>query len=409
MPLISVIVPTRERCETLGPALRTLCNQDFADCEFIVSDNASEDDTAAVVAGFSDPRIRYIRTPRRVSMTSNFNFAIEHSRGDYVISIGDDDGLTPGALTALAELIRHTGADAISWLKAVYHWPNHVLADKRNTLHVPILSGAWNVSARAALLATTWSLLRWDYLPIIYHGLVKRAVLDRLRAKTGVFLKHEIPDVYSAVAISTQIENYLYIEYPYSIHGHAATSNAAAFQRSLQSGSVPENDNVERFWREAEMAPPKEFSSKGLSLDTPGILECLYRVREVCLDGRLFIPVSAWLYRFARDARSVGEPLRSESLKVIEEFAARHRRKNLFRFLVRVFGRPLDDPPAGAAPLVVSYGRLVLRGEAFGLRTIEDAAGLTARIRFPPKSPNLLPAGLGELLRLRRAERKWTS
>jgi glycosyltransferase involved in cell wall biosynthesis len=87
MPFISVLVPTRERSETLYFALKTLCAQDFADAEFIVSDNASEDDTASIVAGFKDPRVRYIRTPKRVSMTSNFNFAIEHARGTYVIAL----------------------------------------------------------------------------------------------------------------------------------------------------------------------------------------------------------------------------------------------------------------------------------------------------------------------------------
>jgi hypothetical protein len=410
MPFISVLVPTRERSETLYFALKTLCAQDFADAEFIVSDNASEDDTASVVAQFKDPRVRYIRTPKRVSMTNNFNFAIEHARGAYIVSIGDDDGLTPGALTALAELAGRFDADAISWTKGVYCWPNYPHPDQRNRLSVPILTHAFNVSAHAALRGTTWGLLHWNYLPIIYHGLVKRRVLERLRTKTGMFLANEIPDIYSAIAISTQIENYLFIEYPYTIHGHAGNSNAAAHVDRTQKGTIPQNDPITRFWKETEIEPPREFSSREVGpLDSAGILECLYRVRELCLDGRLFIPVSPWLLRFARNARVIAEPLRTESLQAVEKFAAKHRRKLLFRALVKVFGKPLGNPRADAASPVVSNGKLILRGEEFNLATIEDAANLTARIRLPPSSPNLRPAGLLDLLKIRNSHRKWWS
>ena len=80
MPFMSVIIPTRERCETLHSSLQTVCGQDFADAEFIVSDNVSGDDTAAIVASFNDPRIRYIRRPKRLSMSDNYSLALSHAR-----------------------------------------------------------------------------------------------------------------------------------------------------------------------------------------------------------------------------------------------------------------------------------------------------------------------------------------
>jgi glycosyltransferase involved in cell wall biosynthesis len=406
MPLISVVIPTRERCETLKFALKTLCNQDFADCEFIISDNASEDDTAAVVAEFSDPRIRYIRTATRLSMTGNYNFAIEHALGTYITAIGDDDGLTPGALTALADLIRTTGTEAVSWRPAAYYWPNHPLEAKRNWLFVPIRSEAWNISARAALLAITWALVRWDRLPILYHGMVKREVLERLRTKTGMFLKSEVPDVYSAIAIATQINSFVSVDHPYSIHGFSASSAAASFQLGWDKGVVKENDNVSRFWSETTMEPPAEFSYIGLRMEGAAILESLYRVRDVCLDGRLFIPFSLWLYKLAREIRFIKEPARSQSVDRVAELAARHWREFLFRLLVKYFGKPIPDIDR---PPLVSMGNLVLRGDEFALQTIEDAARLTAKIRRPPASPALRPAGLREIFQTRRVTRSWMS
>ena len=159
MPLISVIVPTRERCETFHSALKTICGQDFADAEFIVSDNVSEDNTADVVASFNDPRLRYIRTPKRLGMSGNYGFALGHARGTYVTILGDDDGFIPGALSVLAQWVCATNVDAVSWQEATYYWPSYSLPERRDRLQVPVLDVNWKVSARAAFTATKWSLI----------------------------------------------------------------------------------------------------------------------------------------------------------------------------------------------------------------------------------------------------------
>jgi len=103
---MTVVIPTRERCATLPFALRTCIEQDYADLEILVSDNASRDDTAAVVATFHDPRIRYVNTGTRCSMTRNWEFALQRVTGDYVTFIGDDDGLLPGAVRDVAAFSR---------------------------------------------------------------------------------------------------------------------------------------------------------------------------------------------------------------------------------------------------------------------------------------------------------------
>jgi glycosyltransferase involved in cell wall biosynthesis len=83
-PSITIIIPTRERHETLGASIRTCVEQDYADLEILVSDNASEDSTKDTVSRFKDPRLRYIRAPKRLSMTENFCFGLEHARGTYM-------------------------------------------------------------------------------------------------------------------------------------------------------------------------------------------------------------------------------------------------------------------------------------------------------------------------------------
>src|SRR5208337_997088 len=122
-PLLSVIIPTRERPETLQYALQTALDQKSRNFEVIVSDNFSQDNTAQVVRSLSDPRIRLINPGRRLSMCDNWDFALLHAAGDYVTFIGDDDAIVPGALDKLEASILTTHCLAYRWPMPAYIWP----------------------------------------------------------------------------------------------------------------------------------------------------------------------------------------------------------------------------------------------------------------------------------------------
>ncbi len=121
VPKLSIIVPTRERSDTLFHTIRTLVSQDYGDCEFLVSDNASQDATRDVVSSFSDHRIRYINTGRRLSMSDNWEFALGAVRGEFVTYIGDDDGFIPGAVTKAMRLLEESQMSALAWDKIAYN------------------------------------------------------------------------------------------------------------------------------------------------------------------------------------------------------------------------------------------------------------------------------------------------
>ncbi|MGZ8158598.1 MAG: glycosyltransferase family 2 protein, partial [Methylobacter sp.] len=67
MEKYTVIIPTRDRAETLEATLRTCLRQTYENFEIIVSDNCSGDNTKEIVDGLHDPRIRYINPGRRLS------------------------------------------------------------------------------------------------------------------------------------------------------------------------------------------------------------------------------------------------------------------------------------------------------------------------------------------------------
>jgi len=93
IPQISVIVPTRNRSGLLRPLLGDLIGQDAGNLAFeiLIVDNASRDDTRAVVLAVAarDPRVRYIYEPNRGASLAR-NRGIAAARAPILAFIDDD-------------------------------------------------------------------------------------------------------------------------------------------------------------------------------------------------------------------------------------------------------------------------------------------------------------------------------
>ena len=227
-PRFSIVIPTRERAETLRYALRTCLDQSFDNYEVIVSDNHSSPATKAVVDEAASPRVRYVRTDRPVAMSTNWDFGVGHARGEYVILIGDDDGLMQHALTELDGLIARTGAKAIRWTVAYYTWSSVAVPGQGDYLRVPLGSGLYERDGAAAIREVIAFRECYTALPMLYNAAVKRDVLDDLRSRLGRVFPHPVPDVYSGFAIAHAAGRFLSTNVPMTISGQSAASNGIA-------------------------------------------------------------------------------------------------------------------------------------------------------------------------------------
>ncbi|MCC7354412.1 MAG: glycosyltransferase [Anaerolineae bacterium] len=104
MPKVSVITPTYNRADMLGDAIQSVLAQDLTDWELIVVDDGSRDNTREVVAGFADPRIRYIYQENK-GLPGARNTGIRNGQGQYVAFLDSDDLFSPGKLTSQAEML----------------------------------------------------------------------------------------------------------------------------------------------------------------------------------------------------------------------------------------------------------------------------------------------------------------
>jgi len=107
-PKISVLIPSFNYARFLPMAIESVLAQDFTDFEILVSDDASTDDSAAVIARYAakDPRIRGQLHPANLGMVANWNWCLQQARGEYIKYLGGDDCLASRhALGRMAALL----------------------------------------------------------------------------------------------------------------------------------------------------------------------------------------------------------------------------------------------------------------------------------------------------------------
>lgn len=116
-PLLTIAIPTYNRCKELELLLSVLAPQlvSHPEIELYISDNASSDDTLALVQRFQAEGlvVRYHRHQENVGSDANFLSCFRAARGKYFWLFSDDDIILPGKIDNLISHISHTDFDII--------------------------------------------------------------------------------------------------------------------------------------------------------------------------------------------------------------------------------------------------------------------------------------------------------
>jgi glycosyltransferase involved in cell wall biosynthesis len=240
----TIIIPTRERANTLYHTIRSCLNQTYKNYEIIVSDNYSQDNTKEVVGFFNDSRIKYINTGIRLSMSQNFDFALSHVIEGYLMFIGDDDAILPNSLEYVNDIINITKCEAVASYNSFYTWPDTQNSNKLFWGHKKGFeirnSKSWIDKFFEFEMIYTFD------LPSVYCGFVKKSILENL-TKENIFFKSSTPDAYSAIAVAFATESYAYSHTPFVIHGASSRSNGGSY---LGKGKNQEGIEAKLFFKE---------------------------------------------------------------------------------------------------------------------------------------------------------------
>jgi glycosyltransferase involved in cell wall biosynthesis len=117
-PYFSICIPQYNRTDFLIEACRTFAAQSFRNFELCISDDCSDDGKEHALLEFltaSGLTFNYRRSAKNLRYDGNLRAAIEMSKGNYLLLMGNDDGLAgPDALQCLHDELERVGGAAVA-------------------------------------------------------------------------------------------------------------------------------------------------------------------------------------------------------------------------------------------------------------------------------------------------------
>jgi len=163
-PIVSVVLPTHNRADVLPFAVSSVLYQSFPDFELLIAADGCTDDTAEVVAGFDDDRIRWFDLPKAPGFGyANRNIVLRQARGEFIAYMPHDDLWLVDHLAHLVRLAHDRDADFVHSRK--------MTVDRQGRMW----PSPFNLEAAATLAILTPSSLAIGIAPVLH----RRDCLDR--------------------------------------------------------------------------------------------------------------------------------------------------------------------------------------------------------------------------------------
>lgn len=271
-PLLSVVIPTHNRSQYAYFAIRSILSIEDNRLELVVSDTSGDDKLWLMLNEddrglLSDPRLKFLRPKEKLDMTGNHNHVVSAATGAYVCLIGDDDTITEEALAAADWAINNDIEIIAPNVKANYAWPDflskHFGTKHSSRLYVPksVAGIKWFDSKTAFKNAMENSAQGTDGLPKIYHGFVRRSVLEKIKGLTGNYFYGSSPDVSGAIGLALCSARFVTFDYPLTIPGASGGSNTGRSAMNQHKGKLTSESQTKSFEKKGwSKGVPKFFS-----------------------------------------------------------------------------------------------------------------------------------------------------
>lgn len=259
---LSIVIPTKNRYQTLFPVVDALIDNIIGnDYQIIISDNSDNNEVA--VQYFMQKKyesiIKYNHTLSSLTQSENSDLALSLADGDFIVFIGDDDLVSPYILDAV-DLMELKKIDCLIFSPANYYWDGVKFASntrmrKAESMLVPksidrqLSELHSNITLNNVLMHGGVSI---EKLPQQYHALVSKKTLNEVKKRFGSYVPGPCPDMSLAVGLSYVLDKYYSVNYPFTITGVSKHSAAGLGVRNQHIGKIEDQKflpaNILEYW-----------------------------------------------------------------------------------------------------------------------------------------------------------------
>lgn len=288
--LLSIVVPTINRYETLQPLVLALMDWKSADFEVIIHDNSTDNSSfLSFLSRHADERVRYFHHQGYLSAVANCDLALSKAAGEFVCFIGDDDGLAPQIMELCAWMAANKVESAYCNI-ALYTWPDseHAVAIN-NKYNGKLITPDFNRQIKTLDVESEYTKViraggqAMYHVPRVYQGIVAKACLDKVFAQVGTYFPGPVPDMSNAMALAGKVGRHCFVDAPLIISGHSKKSMSGKNSRREHQGEIKKEkslppDTIENWHKQVPFF---------WSAPTIWAQACLEATRKVHREGQL--------------------------------------------------------------------------------------------------------------------------
>ena len=247
-PRISIVIPTRGRAALLRHAIFTVLEQGYDNLQLIIFGNGCsgcDTELREIITSQNCKQIEYYSSESYLPVTDSWNTAINYADGDYVLLMGDDDGLAPNYFSQINTLVSRFGNPDLI-VSSLYQFCHPDTAGDSRLKTLPIgrfTAGAINpfvlsgVDARQYVGASIQ--LRRQFFYNMQAYTISRELVESVREGSSVF-RSPFPDYYLANVLLGLASHIVIQPRPLALQGVSAGS----FGSNLFAGTIEEGFDI---------------------------------------------------------------------------------------------------------------------------------------------------------------------
>ena len=243
-PLLSILIPTKNRYKTLFPVIEAIVNglgdQDY---EILIQDNTVDNlEMIEYLNSINNNHVIYFHNTCNLSMVNNSELAISNAKGKFLCFIGDDDIVNPIILN-IVKYCDQFNIESLIFPIGNYFYPD-VRFKKVYGFNKPgafsfIQGNSYTFHALDSFSELNRVLEGGGIfildLPRLYHGIVQKRIMELVKDKYGKYIPGPCPDMTTSVALATVIDTYYKLNITLTVSGNSFIS---------EGGKGPTNGHV---------------------------------------------------------------------------------------------------------------------------------------------------------------------
>lgn len=232
-PILSIIIPTKNRYIYLFEILKIIKNYDFKnEVEVVIQDNSINNSQILDFLRNNNGQydfVKYFYSTAELSQAGNSDLAVKNSSGEYLCFIGDDDCVTKGILDAV-KWMKESNCEVLITNKPSYVWSDLKPKNLGDTFRGMLVSYHYTGkfekkdSLKELMITLKHGGQKILNLPQFYHNIVKKETLDKIYFSTGTYFPGPSPDMAVAISLATIVKDFIKLDYPLVLSGQGSGS-----------------------------------------------------------------------------------------------------------------------------------------------------------------------------------------